>query len=51
MELKIDQARRLARILTSDDQARELAWLLMTNEQARQLARKVIGADICLQAG
>jgi len=51
MELRSDQARRLAQLLVTDLRARELAWLLMNNEEARQLARRVIGVDTSSQPG
>lgn len=45
MELHTDEARRLARQLSSDPNARSLARLLISSEQARDVAAMVI--DLC----
>ncbi len=43
MELRSDQARRLAQQLSTDPNARNLARLLIASEQARNVAATVIG--------
>lgn len=43
MELRSEQARRLAQQLSTDHNARSLARLLISSEQARHVAAAVIG--------